>query len=36
MPRHFEQAAAMVGVDDLGEIPIDPDAEPFFDGHRPV
>lgn len=31
MPRHFEQAAGMVGPEDLSEIPMGPDAEPYLE-----
>jgi coenzyme F420-dependent glucose-6-phosphate dehydrogenase len=31
LPRHFEQAAEMVDAEDLGEIPIGPDAEPYLE-----
>jgi coenzyme F420-dependent glucose-6-phosphate dehydrogenase len=31
LPRHFEQAAGMVRPEDLGEIPIGPDAQPYLE-----
>lgn len=31
LPRHFEQAAETVDVEDLSDIPIGPDAEPYLE-----